>query len=380
MKKIFFTIIFTITFFYFLTGCINNDISNNNSIDNPSEDTTENELISSNSDSPLPESIDNNTNPPINSEVPTNDCLNTSYTLESLCRLYFFDSVNLKLYYLDKNISVENNALVTALTSQLQTNAYSNNFIILTNKVGIKSANLDKEKSLLTIQFNDSFTKFMNLGTSTESGLLNALVNTYGYNYGVENVAIFFGDELYTSLKGELPEGYFTVDYSNAIPFDSSYDTTSNSANSYNGNDSTVNKNCRIFYYSIIDNCYYYTDQQLTIIDKAVVTTLTNALKNSPDINLLSIPLTVSVRSAKLNSEDGILTVDLNKSYYDILQTVGSSGEAGALRSLAYTYGNYYRVSKIIITVDGKSYSGSHLLYEDDEYITIDSTQAVPYK
>ena len=57
----------------------------------------------------------------------------------------------------------------------------------------------------------------MNLDGSNESGLLSSLISTYGYNYGVDKVAIYFGDTLYTALSGDLPEGYFDVTLENAV-------------------------------------------------------------------------------------------------------------------------------------------------------------------
>lgn len=131
-------------------------------------------------------------------------------------RIYAFNREDLTLYYYDTTIEVTDNALVSALTKELQTNLPSDKFIALTDKSNITSATLDKDKSLLTIVFSDSYVDNMLLGSSTESGLLSSLICTYGYNYGVDNIAIYFNDTLYTSLKGDLEDGYFKVDYSNS--------------------------------------------------------------------------------------------------------------------------------------------------------------------
>lgn len=131
-------------------------------------------------------------------------------------RIYAFNYEELVLYYYDTSIDVVDNALVGALTKELQSNLPNNKFLALTDKVDITSAKLDKEKSLLTVVFSDSFVDNMLLGSSTESGLLSSLISTYGYNYDVDNVAIYFKDELYTSLKGDLESGSFEVNYSEA--------------------------------------------------------------------------------------------------------------------------------------------------------------------
>jgi len=131
-------------------------------------------------------------------------------------RIYAFNREDLTLYYYDTTIEVTDNALVSALTKELQTNLPSDQFISLTDKSNITSATLDKDKSLLTIVFSNSYVDNMLLGSSTESGLLSSLICTYGYNYDVDNIAIYFNDTLYTSLKGDLEDGYFKVDYSNS--------------------------------------------------------------------------------------------------------------------------------------------------------------------
>lgn len=132
------------------------------------------------------------------------------------CRLYFLAMTELKYYYIDKIIPVEDNALITALTKELQSTSYNKDFLSLTDKIKVKSAKVDETTGVLKIVFSGSYVDHMNLGTNTEAGLLTCLLATYGYNLGVDKVAIYFNDELYTSLKGDLPEGYFNVNYPSA--------------------------------------------------------------------------------------------------------------------------------------------------------------------
>ena len=131
-------------------------------------------------------------------------------------RIYAFNADELALYYYDTTIDVVDNALVTALTKELQTNLPNDSFLALTDKIGVTSATLDEKEGVLKIVFSDSFVDHMLLGSSTESGLLSSLICTYGYNYDVDKVSIYFKDKLYTSLKGELEAGAFEVNYSEA--------------------------------------------------------------------------------------------------------------------------------------------------------------------
>lgn len=206
MKKQLFVVVTLILCSFFITGCKNN--SNNNNLNT-------NNINSNNSNA----NTSNNTQ----IEKPSDkESDNTKQGDEKLsvkntnCRLYFFNTTNLKHYYIDTTVPVEANAIVKALTKELQNQSYNKDFLALTNKINVKSAKIDKDKNLLTVVFSDSYVDHMTLGSSTESGLLTMLLATYGYNLGVDKVAIYFDDQLYTSLKGDLPEGYFKVNYPDA--------------------------------------------------------------------------------------------------------------------------------------------------------------------
>ena len=198
--------------------------------------------------------------------------------------------------------------------------------------------------------------------------MLSSLLATYGYNLNVDKVAIYFNDELYTSLRGELPNGYFDVDYSSAKAY--SKDTYTSESSTPEPN--IKNINCRIYYYNANDDIYYFKDKNIEVVDSALVTALTKEIKNIPSKNFFDYKDDLSVKSAKLNGDT--LTVDLSKNYYNILTRVGSGAEASALKTLALTYSYNYNVDKVIILVDGKPYKGSHLMYDPNEPININVT------
>lgn len=142
---------------------------------------------------------------------------NKGQVKEKEVRIYFFDAAKLQLVYTDKKIKVVDNALCTALTKELQEGLNNEDLLTLPKEVGVKSANLDKESGILSVNLSKDYVNLMTLGTATEGGMLSAVVNTYGYNYGVDKVALYFDGKLYTGLVGELPEGYWTVNYDDAL-------------------------------------------------------------------------------------------------------------------------------------------------------------------
>lgn len=192
---------------------------NNDSKDDTITSDNNNNVISSNDDKNGTNLLDNEST----TTSTTSDTSNTTDTSNSNivnrnCRIFYFNTSDLKTYYVDTTVTVTDNAFTTALTNKLYTSPdSSDNFIVIPEEFGVKSATIDEDSGILKVIFNEDFTSVIPLGTSSESGLISAIVNTYGYNYGLDKVAIYFGDTLYTGLKGELPEGYYTVNTTDSI-------------------------------------------------------------------------------------------------------------------------------------------------------------------
>ena len=342
MKKKLFLLLFSLFFSIILIGCSENkektppNDSNNPNIEDKSDE--------------------------INNEKDKSQIENPSKTRKTV-RLFYFDTVNYEMYYVDKEIEITDKAVIRALTKELQDYSPNKNFLNLTKDVEITSASLNEEEGILKIVFSSSYVDKMLLGSATESGLLSSLLSTYGYNLNINKIAIYFGDTLYTSLKGDLPNGYFDVDYSTAIPYSKDKYSTETTPTSSN----LKNMNCRIYYYDINDDIFYYKDKSIEVIDSALVTALTKEIKNLPDKKFFNFGDDLSVRSAKLNVDT--LTVDLSESYYNLLTKMGSGLEVSALKTLALTYQYNYGVNKVIILVGGKPYTGSHIIYNNGEAI-----------
>ncbi|MDU2671013.1 MAG: GerMN domain-containing protein [Clostridium sp.] len=362
MNKRILSLLLTSFLSLFLISCTITNTSNSSS-----DNKNQNSNYSNSTTNPSENNTSNNSNSSNNTPPPKDPNINNENPIETInCRLFFFDSEKLNLYYVDKDLKIKDNALVSELTKELQTNTTSDTFLKLTPNVGIKSATLDKDKGILKVVFNKSYVNEMILGTATESGLLSSLVNTYGYNYGVNKVSIYFGDKLYTSLKGDLPDGYFNTSFSDATAYNSEISTPS----------TNVDKICRLYFYDGDNDCIYYSDTTLNVTDNALTTALTNALKTPPSSSFSSIPNTVNVISADLDRSKDLITVNLSKNYYDILSKVGSGSESSLLQTLAMTYSHNYNIGKVIILIDGKAYSGSHILLTDGETVNFDLSSA----
>ena len=159
------------------------------------------------------------TTPTINSNVSKNESSSSSKKeVDQEIRLYVYDAISGESMYTMKNITIVDGALVSAIINALKDDS-SNNFTALNPEIQVKSAKLEKDKDLLTVDFGEKFLNNMDLGGGVEMGMLQSVVNSLGYNFGVSNVCITVNGEGYSSghvsHKADEP---FKVDYSNSIP------------------------------------------------------------------------------------------------------------------------------------------------------------------
>ena len=155
----------------------------------------------------------------INSNVSKNESGSSSKKeVDQEIRLYVYDAVSGESMYTMKNITIVDGALVSAIINALKDDS-SNNFTALNSEIQVKSAKLEKDKDLLTVDFGEKFLNNMDLGGGVEMGMLQSVVNSLGYNFGVSNVCITVNGKGYSSghisHKADEP---FKVDYSNSTP------------------------------------------------------------------------------------------------------------------------------------------------------------------
>ena len=82
----------------------------------------------------------------------------------------------------------------------------------------------------------------------------------------------------------------------------------------------------------------------------------------------------VLTKNTRINSlylnDDGMLYIDLSKDFLTEMN-VGSGIESQILDSIATTFGKYYGVDKVILTIDDKLYSSGHIELRKGEYIKV---------
>ena len=140
-------------------------------------------------------------------------------TTEKDYRIFYYDFPNERMVYIDKKVKVTDGAVVNALTNELKNNNNNDGLFTLDPGTAVTSAKLDRDNDVLKVYFNESLNNSMNLGTKSQCELVNSIVYTYGYNYGVSKVAIYVNGEPFIDPRGSKPDGYYTVDTSGATEF-----------------------------------------------------------------------------------------------------------------------------------------------------------------
>ena len=184
--------------------------------DNNSDNSTENK--SDTSSNTTSEVSNNQSTSTTNTNLENLSSSNNSDKDLQTCRLFFYNPVDGVRYYVDKDISVEGNALVSALTSSLQENI-NPEFVLLTDKIGVINATVDVNSSALTVEFNDSFENYMDIGPTSEYELIYTLVNTYAYNYNVNKVSLYFNGLQYIDAPSADENGWYSPYFESSIQY-----------------------------------------------------------------------------------------------------------------------------------------------------------------
>ena len=229
MKKFMLSVIAVIFTIFGLGGCsspVNEEKPNSNQ-SAPSEDNNSTDDTAKKQNSTLEDNnSDSNTNTGSPNDSDQSDQTDDSDTEQNeatqsrMSRLYYYDIEKEEIFYIDESVDVIDGAYINALTKALKNNQKNEDFVTINEKTFVTAAKLDEETGILNIYFNDSFYLSTNLGSGIEAGFIDALVNTYGYNYSVDKVAIYVEGTLYEDQRGTMTNGYFAVTAESATKYE----------------------------------------------------------------------------------------------------------------------------------------------------------------
>lgn len=137
-------------------------------------------------------------------------------------RCYYPDFKNERVVYEDFEIQFNTNDKVEpTYTDYLKRSP--NEFInsVLKDNMKVQSFSYNPKEETVVVDLSSNFVTEMNVGAGFESLIIQSVVNTVGYNFGVEKVVITLDGTLYSSGHFQLEEGdYFDVNYENVQSLD----------------------------------------------------------------------------------------------------------------------------------------------------------------
>lgn len=137
----------------------------------------------------------------------------------------------------------------------------------------------------------------------------------------------------------------------------------------------------RLYFPQFLKDRIVYIDRDVKILtNENMKFKFQKELKTIPQDTSLSKVLTskVQVLGIKLDRNSGIVTVDFSPNLVADMNA-GSGFESMIIKCIVNTFGGYYQVDKVIITLDGKPYISGHIELKPGEYFKVDTSNTVKY-
>lgn len=138
-------------------------------------------------------------------------------------------------------------------------------------------------------------------------------------------------------------------------------------------------KNINFYFPDFNNDRIIYEKRNIEIkTNQDVLSLLQEELKKAPKGDELKGTLTANanILGVKIDFEKGIVTVDFTNQLVSEMNA-GTSYESMILKSIVNTFGDYFMVDKIIITLEGKPYSSGHILMDEGEYFSVTKESAI---
>lgn len=146
--------------------------------------------------------------------------------------------------------------------------------------------------------------------------------------------------------------------------------------------DAELNKeeNVKVYYYDGVSDKVVYINSTIKVEGDDVATELINELKKSPNSDISpALSSEITLNSCTVNNENSLVTLDFSSNFVEA-QNLGAGAESSTLAAICDTFGSYYNVENIIITLDGNPYSSGHILMTEGEAFKVDLNSVIELK
>lgn len=142
-----------------------------------------------------------------------------------------------------------------------------------------------------------------------------------------------------------------------------------------------LTQNINFYYPNINDEKIYFETKQISFksndITKSTLEKAYKALINTSYGKVLST--NTKINSLYLNESDGMVHLDLSSDFLKEMNA-GANYERMILQSIANTFGQYYGINKVILTIDNKLYESGHTALKKGEALTVSTEGTVEIK
>lgn len=150
-----------------------------------------------------------------------------------------------------------------------------------------------------------------------------------------------------------------------------------NDSDKENTENEIIKENVNIYYYDVVTDKIVYVPTTIEIKNKEVATALVNELKKSPTEDIPpAINENITLKSANLDKNSDVITLDFSSNFVKE-QNLGAGAESSTLEAICNTFGDYFKVNKVIITLEGKPYSSGHIMKNEGESFNVNLTNSV---
>lgn len=142
---------------------------------------------------------------------------------------------------------------------------------------------------------------------------------------------------------------------------------------------SLLTQNVKLYYPDINSEKLCFTEKQLNFKTNDITKQVfEKAFKEAPSKELIKLlGQNVKIKSLYLNGNT--VYVDFTKDFVSEMNA-GSGTEALILQCIANTLGDYYKTSKVYITIENAPYSSGHIVMKKGETFTVNTKNAVELK
>ena len=144
--------------------------------------------------------------------------------------------------------------------------------------------------------------------------------------------------------------------------------------------DAEKKEDIKVYYYDAVSDRIVYINTTINVKGNNASELLVDELKKSPSTDISpSLSSEITLNASNLHKDKSTITLDFSSNFVSA-QNLGGGAESSTLKAITNTFGDYFDVEHVIITLDGNPYSSGHILMNDGEAFKVNLEDAIELK